>query len=167
MLADSWALNLSDFATDRPVWRAWTRDNCRTIFPTWEGTRTAFSWRLGRVIALGAAASLLIVVIAVSSVWREWSIARYTIETNSLPLADRGVSPGERTLESPSDTSNLPDREAPDELVQTDSTRPVEPPGVGVNSNAESKPAAPAHFGYDLEHGIPMPPDARDSKPVY
>ncbi len=45
--------------------------------------------------------------------------------------------------------------------MQADVARPVEPSGAGVNSSTDSKPVAPARFGYDLEHGIPMPPDAR------
>jgi hypothetical protein len=119
------------------------------------------------VLGLGTAATLLITLIAVSRVWREWSIAQYTIEANALPLAIRGATPGERSTELPPETNSSPDHDAQDELVQADATRPVEPSGVGANSNAESKPAAPARFGYDLEHGIPMPPDARESKPVY
>jgi len=112
-------------------------------------------------------ASLLIAVVAIPGLWRQWSNAQSTITANALPLADRDVSPGERAIELRPEASRSDDSETQDEVVQADIARPVEPTGGGVTSSTEPKPAAPARFGYDLEHGIPMPPDARESKPVY
>jgi len=122
---------------------------------------------VGLALGLGLIASLLIAVIAVPGLWREWSSAQSIIKANASPLADRGASPGERASELRPDPSRSDDSETQDELVQADVARPVEPPGGGGTSSTEPKSAAPARFGYDLEHGIPMPPDARESKPVY
>lgn len=70
-------------------------------------------------------------------------------------------------IEQEPEPSSSDDRETQQELVQADVARPVETPGGGANSTTEFKPAPPARFGYDLERGIPMPPDVRESKPVY
>jgi hypothetical protein len=101
--------------------------------------------------------------------WREWTNAQCTIKANASPLADRGDSSAEHVLEARPDPSRTDGSETQDELAQVDVSRPAEPAGGGANANAaiESKPAMPARFGYDLEHGIPMPPDARESRSVY
>jgi len=166
-LMGQWARGLTDFTTDQPVRRAWAHDSLQAIFTSRENGRLGSNQRVGLVLGLGLIASLLIAVVAVPGLWHEWANAQSTIKTNAAPLADRGAAPGERAFELRPDPTRSDDSETQDEVVQADVARPVEPPGGGVNSSTEAKPAAPARFGYDLEHGIPMPPDARESKPVY
>ncbi len=166
LITEQWARGLADFATVQPMRRAWARDSLRAIFngrcePLGSGQKTELGWKLGFV------AFLLIAVIAVPGFWREWSSAQSTIAANALPLADRGVEPQERATETQPGPTRSDDSEIQDEVVQADVARPVEPPGGAVTGSAEPKLATPARFGYDLEHGIPMPPDARESKPVY
>jgi hypothetical protein len=110
---------------------------------------------------------LLIAVVTVSSAWRDWASAQYTIKANGLPLANQDVLPSEPAGELRPEPSSSDAQETQDAVAQADVSRPVEPAPSNVNSSAEAKPAVPTRFGYDLEHGIPMPPDARESKPVY
>jgi hypothetical protein len=162
-----WGRGLTDFTTDQPVRRAWAHDSLQAIFTSRENRRLGSNQRLGLVLGLGLIASLLIAVTTVPGLWHEWANAQSTIMMNASPLVDRGASPGDRTIELQPEPSRSDDSETQDELAQADIARPVEPTGGGVTSSTEPKPAAPARFGYDLEHGIPMPPDARESKPVY
>jgi len=166
-VAESWVRKLSDFAADQPMRRAWARDCLRAIFPSRQENWIGLNQSVGRVLGLGIVASVLIAMTVIPGVWREWKTAQYTINTNTSPLVDHGAAPRERVLELPSEPSRLDDREKQDELAQSDVARPVEPSAGVVNSTPEPKPATHARYGYDLEHGIPMPPDARESKPVY
>jgi len=164
---DLWARGLTDFTTNKAVRRAWARDSLEALFTRRENGRVGSKRGMGLVLGLGLIASLLITVVAVPGLWREWANAQSTIAANALPLADRGDSPTERALESEPDLGRSDDSKTQDEVAQADVARPVEPAGGGVASSTEPKAAAPARYGYDLEHGIPMPPDTRESKPVY
>jgi hypothetical protein len=162
-----WARGLTDFTSDQT--RRWglVRDQLRSAFASRENDSLGSKERVRLGLGLGMIASLLIAVITVPSLWREWANAQSTIKMNASPLADRGASSGERAGEPRLEPSRPDDSEPRDELVQSDVPRPVETPGGEVSGPTEPKPAIPARFGYDLEHGIPMPPDARESKPVY
>jgi hypothetical protein len=164
---DLCARGLTDFTSDQAVRRAWARDSIRATFAIRENDRLGSNQRVKLVFGLGLIATLSIAVLAVPPLWREWANAQSTIKTNASPLTDRVASSGESAGEPRPEPSRSDDKEPQDELVQADVARPVETPGGGVNSSTEPKPATPARFGYDLEHGIPMPPDARESKPEY
>jgi hypothetical protein len=153
--------------TDQAVRRAWARDSLQAIFASRGSDSLRSKQRARLALGLSLIASLLIAVIMVPGLWREWAIAQSTIKANASPLADRGASPKEGALEPRPEPTRSDDSQVQDEVVQAELIRPVEPTGGGVNSSAEAKPASPARLGYDLEHGIPMPPDARESKPVY
>jgi hypothetical protein len=166
-LTDRLARALPSFIPDRPVRRAWARDRLRARSTTdgngWLGSHR----RVGLVLGLSLIAFLLIVAIAVPASWRAWATAQSTITANALPLASRGVPSAGAASELRPDSSRPDGSEPQDELVQAEVAHLGESPGGGASSPAEPKPTAPARFGYDLEHGIPMPPDARESKPVY
>ncbi len=165
--ADQWRRGLTGLTTDRPVRRAWDRDRLQAIFTGRADGRIEWNQRVELVLGLGLIASVLMAVVAVPGLWRQWANAQSTITANALPLADRDASPGERAIEPQPEPSRSDDTQMQDEVVQADVAHPVELSGSGVTSSAEPRPAAPPRFGYDLEHGIPMPPDARESKPVY
>jgi hypothetical protein len=166
-LTNQWAGGLTEFTTDQPVRRAWARDSLQAIFTSRESGPLGSKQRARLALGLSLIASLLIAVIMVPGLWREWANAQSTIKANASPLADRGASLKEPALEPRPEPTRSDDSQVQDEVVQAELVRSVEPTGGGVNSSAEAKPAAPARLGYDLEHGIPMPPDARESKPVY
>jgi hypothetical protein len=125
----------------------------------------------GLVFGISAAASLLVAIIEVPALHRQWVEAQARIVANAAPLADPGVSPlppEEEPLET-SDSDEVSDVAA-NPLVQTEPARTSETPVAGLDGASAPKPptTAPARrLGYDLEHGTPMPPDAREPKPVY
>lgn len=166
-LTGPWLRGLTDFRTDQPLRRVWVADELRAIFKIKETERLGSKLMLGSVLRLGMVASILIGVVAIRSAWREWANAQETITTNVLPLANRAASWKEPVVEPQPEPGRSDERDTQNELAQSDVIRPLDTPGGGGNSLTEPKPAAPARFGYDLEHGIPMPPDARESKPVY
>jgi hypothetical protein len=164
---ERWARGLSGFAADQGVRLARARDRLQANFTSPENGRLGSNQRVPLALRLGLIASLLIAVIAARGLWHEWSRAQSTIKTNTSPLANRSTLPVERASELEPDPAGSDDSQPQAELVQADIALPVEPPGGGMNGSTEAKLAAPARFDYDLEHGIPMPPDARESKPVY
>ncbi len=166
-VTNQWRRGLTGLATGELVRRAWDRDRLQAVFTSRADRRIGWHQRVEVVLGLGLIASVLVAVIAVPGLWRQWANAQSTITANALPLADRDAPPGEHAIEPQPEPSRSDDTKTQDEVVQTDVTRPVDLPGNGATSAAEPKPTAPARFGYDLEHGIPMPPDARESKPVY
>jgi hypothetical protein len=123
------------------------------------------------VLGISLAASILIVIIGVPAVRRQWTDAQARIAANAAPLADPGVSP----LPAEEDSFETPDPDevndvAANPLVQTEPARTSETPVAGLDGASAPKlsPASPPRrFGYDLEHGTPMPPDTREAKPVY
>jgi hypothetical protein len=144
-----------------PVLKGRIKDIDRPVPSRWSNVT------LRAILGPGLAASIVIATITVSGVWRQWVNPQHRIKFNATPLADQDASPPPRASEPESDLNNSGRNETTDELVQTDVARPIEQPGTGATSATELKPTSPARFGYDLDHGIPMPPDARDSKPVY
>ena len=86
---------------------------------------------------------------------------------NSTPLADPVALPAavdEPLLEvSEHDNDDVPTNQ----LAEAEPLRPVETPASGLDAAAAPKSSPHTRFGFDLEHGIPMPPDSREAKPVY
>jgi anti-sigma factor RsiW len=164
-----WVRLWADFTTDLPLRRAWARDYFQTIFSGQENVDYVTSRRVGFALRVGVAAVLCVAVVAASSLWRQWERTQYIIKTNTSPLVDQPapqvqIAQKPEVDSSPSDTGNA----AQSDLVQADATaRPSESAGASANGTREPKPAPPMRFGYDLERGIPMPFDARESKPSY
>ena len=97
---------------------------------------------------------------------RRWEIAPNTILTNSVPLAD--PLPVTAVAEEPP-LENV-DRNGEDvpinQLAEAEPPRSPETASPSVEAIVP-KPSMHTRFGFDLEHGIPMPPDSREAKPVY
>jgi hypothetical protein len=130
------------------------------------GIRPRLVWILG--LSLTAAAMVWLVVLP--AVRRQMGDAQSVIAANAEPLPDRLVSPAHPDEDStassePADVADIP----ANELAQAELVRPAEAPAPGVDGGTPSKPVTPAptRYGYDLDHGIPMPPDARNARPVY
>lgn len=151
----------------RPLRRAWTHDTLGELLagsdqPTGDSKR--FSTWLFKTGAVAAA-----VLVTLTGTWmahREWVIAQNMIPTNNMPLAD--PLPVAVVAEEPP-LENV-DRNRDD--VPINQLAEVEPPRIQetVSPRVEAiapKPSMHTRFGFDLEHGIPMPPDSREAKPVY
>jgi hypothetical protein len=154
---------------ERALRRAWTRDSLREALRGRQRQGSESKRIPGLVVGISVAASLLIAIVVVPALHRQRVDAQSTIVANAAPLADQDVSPlppDEEPLET-SDPDEASDAAA-NQVVQTEPTRNVETPVAGLDGASTPKPSPPPRrFGYDLEHGTPMPPDAREPKPVY
>jgi hypothetical protein len=158
---------------ERTLGRAWNRDSLREALGGGR-RRTAASNQIPRLI-LGAslAASLLVAIIEVPVLRRQWADAQAKIVANAAPLADPVVSP-QPPEEVPLDIADSEEVNdgAANQVVQTEPARTIETtPVAGLDGTATPpKPSTalpPRRFGFDLDHGTPMPSDAREPKPVY
>ena len=152
----------------RPLRQAWTRDTLAEMLagsnqPTSESKR--FSTSLFKTGAVAAA-----VLVTLTGMWmahRDRAIAENIILANSMPLAD----PLPVTAVAEEAPSENVDRDKDDVPInQLAEAEPPRSPESASPSRVEAtvpKPSIHTRFGFDLEHGIPMPPDSREAKPVY
>jgi hypothetical protein len=119
-------------------------------------------------LGFSLAASVLVLLIGLPIVHRQRADARATISANAAPLERPVILPAPTDEESPA-TSDLADAvDVPaNQLALAEPVQPPEAPASGPDGTPAPKTVAPPRFGYDLDHGIPMPPDSRDSRPVY
>ena len=177
---------------DRPLRSAWMRDSLReaveragrlgglVLRGAWPGTGRPepasgragsvreCDWRPGWVVGLSTAAAILAVMIGIPAAHRRAADAESTILANAAPREGWVIPPvpPERELSAtaePGADRDLPARQ----LAQAEPIPVHEPPASGSDGAPASKAATPTRFGYDLDHGIPMPPDVREAKPVY
>jgi hypothetical protein len=159
---DWWIRGWAVLGGNGPLWQAWTRDRRKRQDPQWKG-RTAWLW------VLSSAAALIIALVGIPRLHLQWR-ARSTIATNPAPLADRVIPSATPIEEQPvSEISGTDaDRAIPsNELARAELVRTPEAPASGAESTPAPRLPSPRRYGYDLEHGIPMLPDARESKQVY
>jgi hypothetical protein len=171
---------------ERPLRAAWMRDSLREVVEAAglgmlsdrsEGPRRGHSGRSPRVVRrswriVGAslAASVLALVVVLPMVWRRQAAAEATILANAAPEASLvgPPAPTESMVAEAEEPAPKEDRHIPaDQLAQAEPIRPPAEPSTAADAKAGPKPEAPVRFGYDLDHGTPMPPDGRDAKPVY
>jgi hypothetical protein len=184
----------SDLDDERPLRSAWMRDSLREATERlgWYGGQIFRAGRLGesrsspaarrvgrglvpesrrrrgRVVGLSAVAAILAWVIGVAIVHRQEWDAESTILANAASRVGWVIAPLRAERERPSTRKPHVDRDLPaGELARAEPISVHEPPASGSDSPSGFKAAPPTRFGYDLEHGIPMPPDARESKSVY
>jgi hypothetical protein len=116
-------------------------------------------------MGFGLAVAVVILMIGLPVSRRHRTDAELTIRANAEPIADLAAPSVGAEVESPPVDS---DREVPaSDLVQAEPLTAPEAPAVRVDVAPTSKAPTTLRFGYDLEHGIPMPPEARDARPVY
>jgi hypothetical protein len=185
------ARTLADRATDRldrvreglPFRFAWARDTAFHDLPDrWRDLLDRASRPSARLAdriigalaspsGLGAAglAAALVAALAVAQRSQSELEARMAAQSAPIPIELQAVplvlapSRGE-ALEAESramESESVPDDE-PEALAQN--AAPLQPPAP--ERPAAAKPAARV-YDYDLERGIPMPPDARTGKPAY
>jgi Putative zinc-finger len=170
---DPWSRAWGVLHGERALRQAWTRDSLREAIHGRQRQGPESKRMPGLVLGITLAASLLVMMIEVPALRRQSVDAQSRIIANAAPLEDSGVSPlppDEEPLET-SDPDEVSDAGA-NPLVQTEPARTSETPVAGLDGPSAPKPSPTAtapsrRFGYDLEHGTPMPPDAREPKPVY
>ena len=122
---------------------------------------------LGLILKFSVAAAILVGSSGILIVSRQLNNAQSTILANSVPLADPLTLPAvvdDPLLEiSERDNDDVP----ANQLAEAEPPRPVEISHPALDAVAAPKSSPPTRFGFDLEHGTPMPPDSREAKPVY
>jgi hypothetical protein len=148
---------------ERPLRSAWMRDTFREMVEAAglggsdrpEGTRRrGTTWR---TVGAGLAASVLVSLIVLPTTWRRQRAAEAVMIANAAPAAGPDGPPAPLADRAEADDDPAPDEE--------------ESPPAGQLAQADpkagDKPEPPVRYGYDLDHGTPMPPDGRDAKSVY
>ena len=181
------------FDSERPLQFAWLRDSLGEALngaglgePTARGREARRRWvrRPAWVMGTSVAAALLALAIGLPAANRQSGSAQSIINANAQPLPGADVVSRPFEAETPAiansdDDPGIP----PSELAQTD---PIPVPETSVPDACAGHPRprphpcrqlqrrprprprpSPSRWNYDLEHGTPMPPHARDAKPVY
>ena len=169
---------------ERPLQSAWWHDTLREVAETagW-GTRPERSVRAGRgrsgrsplglcgtwrVVGVSLAASILTLLVVVPVAWRVRAGAEARMLANAVPVPPLVGPPAPTRTEVVDLDTPAPKVEQDLDARQLAQAEPIKPPADPTPAAASgSKPGAVSRFGYDLEHGTPMPPDGRDAKPVY
>jgi anti-sigma factor RsiW len=150
----------------RPLRQAWTRDTLRELLAGRNQQKTGSKRFSGLLLKTSMAAAVLLALTAISLAHWQWTHAQSTILANTIPLAEPIAAPT-ITEEPPLEIADRDRVEVPaNELPDADPPRPPETAPITVEVPAP-KPSSRTRFGFDLEHGIPMPPDTREAKPVY
>jgi hypothetical protein len=186
-----------DFQGERPLRFAWLRDGLEEALkgggwaePTDRGREVGRGRvrRAARVLGTGVAAAALVLMIGLPGMQRREEAARLTILSNAQPLPGAVTQPVPTGSATPAAAAPAADADnAPGELAQADpipvpappsveaapaskiaSTTATATPAAAATANATpAPPPTPSRWNYDLENGTPMPPHARDVKPVY
>lgn len=175
----------ADFDDERPLQSAWLQDTLREVAEAVGfGARPERSARPGRnrsrwsalgstgsrrVAGVSLAASVLILLTVVPVVWRLRAVAEAKIAANAVPVAPLlgPPAPVGSELADVDTPSPAQDRDIDDhQLARAEPIKPPAEPSTAADGAAGGKPGA-SRFGYDLEHVTPMPPEGRDSRPVY
>ncbi len=123
-------------------------------------------WSLAWVAGTGVAATVLTLVIGLPALRRQHAEAQSIIRANADPFPVQPSAAVEADVPAPpilADERDIPSRE----LAQAEPIAVPQPQATKQEGSPASRPAAPSRWNFDLEHGTPMPPDARDVKPVY
>jgi hypothetical protein len=120
------------------------------------------------ITGFSLAAVALFVVFFGTPGWRRQRVdAHSTVTADSTPVAD-GAAPAAPLEEQLLDASSTDESgDAANELAQADPVHAPDTSPPGQDSTPIPKPPPVSRFGFDLEHGTPMPPEAREPKPVY
>jgi hypothetical protein len=150
----------------RPLRKAWARDTLGELLVGQGPQKPETKQHFGLLLKASIAAVLLLMLSAFALGHRQWTSAQITIFANAVPLVD--PTPVSTITEEP--PLEMADRNSNDvpvnQLDDAEPPRPTEIAPAAVEVSAP-KPSSRTRFGFDLEHGIPMPPDTRDAKPVY
>jgi hypothetical protein len=149
----------------RPLRQAWARDTLRELLAGNQQKPKSKQFA-GLLLKTSIAAALLLMLSAFSLAHRKWTIAQATIVANAAPLADPIPVP-KITEEPPVEIADRDRNDIPvNQLADAEPPSRAETAPSAVEASVP-KPSSRTRFGFDLEHGIPMPPDTRDAKPVY
>jgi hypothetical protein len=157
-----------DLDSVRPLRQAWNHDTVRSAMTGRSRPNAGSKKMSGLILKLGLAAAVLIGLIELSFVRKQRQSAQATIYANSEPLAEQPVILPTAAVEPLRETSERDNSDiAANQVAELEPPRPAEAPATGLDAVAAPKSPSNTRFGFDLEHGTPMPPDSREAKPVY
>jgi hypothetical protein len=157
----------SELDDDRPISQAWTRDTISELLAGRRRHGTKSRWKADLIFGLSIAATILMGLTLLQFLQRRWDDAEATIAANRMSLGEIVVPlpiSEEPVLETADRDKNVV---TPIQLPEAEPPRPAESQAVAVETAPPLKSPPPTRFGFDLDHGTPMPPDSREAKPVY
>jgi hypothetical protein len=162
---DREAYPLGNLDDERPLHRAWVRDGIRELLGAqWN---PASNRNAGLLLRVSAVLVVACAVVGLPVVNQQRLTSQSVIRANAMPLAD-AVAPLVATDEPQAETLDGDTGDAfPSQLADNELVSPRESPAPLSDPASGPKPLPRTRFGSDLEHGLPMPRDSRESKPVY
>ena len=164
-----WCIQAQMILDREPSFRiGWKGDasSAASTIPKGRGARfeakRGFALRYGLMTLLAAATWIGVLVIG-----REWADAQATTVANAAPLAKQDVPAPIRDEPSHVTELDMDVEDSPGELAENALARAPEASGFGLDGTSPAKSSSQIRPGSDFDHGTPMAPDARDSKPVY
>jgi hypothetical protein len=166
---------------DVPLRVAWLRDSLdealearltRLTSHLDMGSESAFRGPLLR-LGYSLAVALLLALVVMPMVHRRQVQAEAQIAANAAPLPSdesAGDELVDELAEADRATGISSSVHVSDTLAQTDRVQTAEAATTGQSAGPSAKPSVTAgspRLDFDLEQGIPMPPDARGSKPAW
>jgi hypothetical protein len=154
--------------SDRPLRQAWTRDTLGELLAGRSQQKPETKRFPGLVVTISVAAAVLVALTGIAVARRQWKNAQSTILANSSPLASPVAVPPVIAEQLPLEIADHDENDVPTtQLADAEVSHPTESPTPGNDAVAAPKPSPHTRFGFDLEHGTPMPRDTREPKPVY
>ena len=155
----------SDLDGDRPISRAWTRDTISELLTGRRFVRTKSRRKTDLILKLSVAATILIGLVLFQILQRKYNDAEAMIAANRVPL-DELVVPMSTSDEPVVEiTDHSANEVPPNQLADADPQRPDEFQAPAVETAPILKSSPPTRFGFDLDHGTPMPPDSATPSP--
>jgi len=160
-----------------PLQVAWVRDSLDEAF---EARLTKLTSQLGigsgsvlrgPLLRLGysLAVALVLALVVMPTVHRRQVQAEAQIAANAAPIPNEEILSDE-LVDEPEDADTGLSICASDTLAQADRVQTTETSTTGQSAGPSAKPPVTAvspRLDFDLEQGIPMPPDTRGSKPAW
>jgi hypothetical protein len=157
----------SELDGDRPIRQAWARDTIRELLGSNHLHSSKSKPTIDLILRLSIAATILVGLIQFPILHRRWAKAEAIITANRAPLGEF-IVPLTTSEEPVLEIADRDKTEVPsNQLAEADPPRPVESQPAAVETAPLPKSSPITRFGFDLDHGTPMPPDSREAKPVY
>ena len=152
----------------RPLRQAWAHDTLRELLAGRNQQKPGSKQFASLVLKISVAAAVLVTLTGISLSRQQWNNAQVDDSRQfSMPLADPVPAPSVAD-EPPVEIADRDKNDVPaNQLADAEPSRPVETAPSAIDAAAVPRPLPHTRFGFDLEHGIPMPPDTREAKPVY
>jgi hypothetical protein len=147
---------------------AWTHDTLREMLSKRTQTIILAKKSSGLLWKAGLAAIILFALTGIGISHERWRNAQFIVTANSAPSHDSSPVPALPDQEPPLEVETYGRNDIPpNQLADAEPTHSPEISPSAAEAVAAPKQSPRIRFGFDLEHGTPMPPDTREARPVY